>query len=389
LQSALVTAVFINFWYPVIEGSELGDEPLQVTMLGCDFVLFRDEHGKARCLANTCMHRGGSLGHGVVRDGCIQCPYHGWQYNGDGRCVRIPSIGRDGKIPARAKVDSYPVEERYGLVFAFLGDLPEKERPPIQTIVEWDQDDWRPTMVGWEFDANMERAVENSMDPAHNEFVHPTHGFQGEREDYRVPEMEVVEEELGAYFRIVMYSPAGEKGTLKESKREAGSVEAYSGHRGPNQLWNRLHLTDEYWLHQYQFSVPVNTGRTRFWHINMRNSWLDPKVDARMDERNRATAEQDQVVLKRLRPVVPPLGTSQELLMPSDEPVRQYRRYLAGWEAKGWRIDVDGMREMQKTATVTIPSPGRRDAGNWVLNTVPLVAPHEIPAGSSSASGAQ
>ncbi|MEE9511368.1 MAG: Rieske 2Fe-2S domain-containing protein, partial [Gammaproteobacteria bacterium] len=91
--------MFINFWYPVIEGSELGDEPLQVTMLGCDFVLFRDEHGKARCLANTCMHRGGSLGHGVVRDGCIQCPYHGWQYNGDGRCVRIPSIGRDGKIP--------------------------------------------------------------------------------------------------------------------------------------------------------------------------------------------------------------------------------------------------------------------------------------------------
>ena len=381
--------MFINFWYPAIESSDLGDEPRQVTMLGCDFVLFRDSDGQAHCLANTCVHRGGSLGHGQVKDGCIQCPYHGWQYDGNGRCLRIPSIGRDGTIPPRAKVDSYQVEERYGLVFAFLGDLPEEERPPIQTITEWDQNDWRATLVGWEFNANMERAVENSLDPAHNEFVHPTHGFQGEREDYRVPDMEIVEEELGAYFRIVMHSPAGEKGTLKEFKREAGSIEAYSGHRGPNQLWNRLHLTNEYWLHQYQFSVPVDTKRTRFWHINMRNSWLAAKADVRMDERNRATADQDQVVLKRLRPVVPPSGTAQELLMPSDKPVINYRRYLAGWESKGWRIDVERMREMQKTAAVTIPSPDRRETGNWVLNTVPLVPPYERPAESTPASGTQ
>ena len=186
-----------------------------------------------------------------------------------------------------------------------------------------------------------------------------------------------------------MHSPAGEKGTLKEFKREAGSIEAYSGHRGPNQLWNRLHLTNEYWLHQYQFSVPVDTKRTRFWHINMRNSWLAAKADVRMDERNRATAAQDQVVLKRLRPVVPPSGTAQELLMPSDKPVINYRRYLAGWESKGWRIDVERMREMQKTAAVTIPSPDRRETGNWVLNTVPLVPPYERPAESTPASGTQ
>ena len=49
MQPAPVTTVFIDFWYPAIEGSEFGDEPLQVTMLGCDFVLFRDEHGFGGC----------------------------------------------------------------------------------------------------------------------------------------------------------------------------------------------------------------------------------------------------------------------------------------------------------------------------------------------------
>jgi phenylpropionate dioxygenase-like ring-hydroxylating dioxygenase large terminal subunit len=323
------------------------------------------------------------LGDGKVKDGCIECPYHGWRYDGAGRCVRIPSIGKDGKIPARAKVDSYPVEERYGLVFAFLGDLPEDERPPIQTIIEWDDAAWRATMVSWDYEANLERAIENSLDPAHNEFVHPTHGFGGEREDYCVPDFEIFEEELGVYFRIELYSPAIGEGSLKEFKKEASTIVAYSGHRGPNQHWNRLHLTDENWLHQYQFAVPVDEGHTRFWHINMRNNWLDPEVDEGVNERNRVTAGQDLVVLKQLRPIVPPPGAAQELLMPSDKTVLLYRQRIAGWEAKGWRIDIERMLELQKTAALAIPSPGRRESGNWILDTVPLLQAREAGADAS------
>lgn len=376
--------MLINFWYPVIESEQLCDEPVRVRMLGTDFVVFRDVEGVAHCLANTCVHRAGSLGDGKIKDGYIECPYHGWRYDGTGRCVRIPSIGRDGKIPARAKVDSYPVQEIYGLVFAFLGDLPEDERPPIQTIVEWDDDAWRSTMVGWEYEANLERAIENSLDPAHNEFVHPTHGFGGERDDYRVPEFEIFREELGVYFRIELYSPAIGEGSLKEFKKEASTIVAYSGHRGPNQHWNRLHLTDENWLHQYQFAVPIDEGHTRFWHINMRNNWLDPEVDAGVNDRNRITAGQDSVILKQLRPVIPPPGMTQELLMPSDRTVQLYREHIAEWEAKGWRIDVDRMLEMQKTAALAIPSPGRRESGNWILGTVPLVEGHQISNSSSA-----
>jgi len=129
--------MFINFWYVAAESKSLADEPLHLTMLGQEFVLFRDSKGIARCLSNVCTHRGGSLAHGKIKGDCIECPYHGWQFNADGYCTHIPSIGKDAKIPGRAKVDAYPTQEKYGLVFAFLGDLPEEERPPIVDVSEW------------------------------------------------------------------------------------------------------------------------------------------------------------------------------------------------------------------------------------------------------------
>ena len=59
-----------------------------------------------------------------------QCPYHGWQFDGDGKCRKIPSLGKNAKHPGPCPgQDAYDVEEKYGIVFAFLGDLPAAERP--------------------------------------------------------------------------------------------------------------------------------------------------------------------------------------------------------------------------------------------------------------------
>ena len=78
--------MYINFWYPVAKVDEVrDDEPLQIQILGLKFVAFRDSEGVARVLSDTCIHRGGALGKGWVRDGCVICPYHGWEYQGDGK----------------------------------------------------------------------------------------------------------------------------------------------------------------------------------------------------------------------------------------------------------------------------------------------------------------
>jgi phenylpropionate dioxygenase-like ring-hydroxylating dioxygenase large terminal subunit len=368
--------MFINFWYPVILARDLGDKPQKVQMLGCDFVVYRAASGQVVCLSNTCAHRGGSLGHGRVRGERVECPYHGWQYDATGACRKIPALGPEGRIPARAAVDSYPVEERYGMVFAFLGDLPEVERPPIQTVSEWDDPAWRGTWVAFTYDANIQRCIENSLDPAHNEFVHFNHGHQGDRDEYRLPAMDIREEEWGAAAHMVMPAPRIKKGALKELRTEEGKMDAATGYRGPHQHWNQLHISPTMWLHQYQFAVPIDARRSRFFLLNMRNSWLQPENDQRFDGRNVATTEEDHIVLREMRPVVPADSAPRELLVSGagDDLVGHYRQALERWAARGWRIDADRLAERQQHAALTIPSPARRERQGWVLEAVPLVA---------------
>jgi phenylpropionate dioxygenase-like ring-hydroxylating dioxygenase large terminal subunit len=159
--------MYINFWYPVCTTAELAaGAPKRAQVLGLPFVAFRDAQGTAQVLSDTCVHRGGSLGAGRVVAGRIACPYHGWQFDGTGRCTRIPSLGEEGPIPARAKVDSYPVVERYGIVFAFLGDLPEIGRCPPPEVAEWGQPGWRDSgLVVFDVGAYYERSIENGLDP--------------------------------------------------------------------------------------------------------------------------------------------------------------------------------------------------------------------------------
>jgi len=171
--------MFINFWYAAEWGKNLKDRPLKRKILGQDLVLFRDSEGQAHCLSNTCSHRGGSLGNGQVVDGNIECPYHGWRYGGDGKCTRIPAIGKSAKPISRAKVDAYPVQEKYGLIFAFLGDLPEQQRPPLMNVTQWGDPNYRFTFFDNTIKANYGLAMENGVDSSHTEFVHS--GLMGYR----------------------------------------------------------------------------------------------------------------------------------------------------------------------------------------------------------------
>ncbi len=184
--------MYINFWYPMIRSEDLSPgKPEKVKVLGLNFAVFRTASGEPAVLSDTCVHRGGSLAGPwelgqqprIVKD-CVVCPYHGWEFSADGSCVNIPSIGYGTKPPSRAKVDAYPTVEKYGIVFAFLGDLPENERPPLLEVPEWDQPGWRAnSILTLDLNYYYERSIENGLDPAHNEYVHTTHGYQGERED--------------------------------------------------------------------------------------------------------------------------------------------------------------------------------------------------------------
>jgi len=76
--------MIISNWYALTSSAELDSKPLEVKALGLKYALFRDTQGAAVCLSNTCCHRGGTLGKGSVKDGCLTRPYHGWHFNNSG-----------------------------------------------------------------------------------------------------------------------------------------------------------------------------------------------------------------------------------------------------------------------------------------------------------------
>jgi len=105
-----------TYWYAVAWSHQLAvGKTLPVTVWKQAIALFRDANGRARALENACPHRGIELHKGSVSGCTLICPYHGWEFDREGRCVGIPYLKDAQKLP-RARVRPYPVREKYGLI---------------------------------------------------------------------------------------------------------------------------------------------------------------------------------------------------------------------------------------------------------------------------------
>lgn len=156
-------------WQPVARLEDLEDGPQRAVLLDQPLAVFLAESGEVSVVADRCAHRGASLSMGRVCGESIQCPYHGWEWAGDGSCVRIPSLADQRQIPPLARIPSYPVRLHWGLVWTALeeplGDVPD---------VPWfDPDVWT-----WghgdpfELPVAFGLMIENFRDVAHFAFVH-------------------------------------------------------------------------------------------------------------------------------------------------------------------------------------------------------------------------
>ncbi|MGH8258913.1 MAG: Rieske 2Fe-2S domain-containing protein [Steroidobacteraceae bacterium] len=115
-----------RYWHPVGLSAKLKELPRKVRILGEDLILFRDRSGHAGLLYPRCMHRGTSLFYGRTEERGIRCCYHGWLFDVKGHCLDQPCEPEGGRHRDAARQPWYPVEERYGFVFAYLG-RPEKK----------------------------------------------------------------------------------------------------------------------------------------------------------------------------------------------------------------------------------------------------------------------
>jgi phenylpropionate dioxygenase-like ring-hydroxylating dioxygenase large terminal subunit len=122
-----------RYWHPIALSSEATERPKQVRVLSEDLILFRDGSGKPGLLYPRCAHRGTTLYYGKVEERGIRCCYHGWLFDRQGHCLEQPCEPELGKHRDHIRQPWYPLAERYGLIFAYMGP-PEKK--PV--LPRWD-----------------------------------------------------------------------------------------------------------------------------------------------------------------------------------------------------------------------------------------------------------
>lgn len=120
-----------RYWQPIARSDEIGDLPVAVRVLDEDLILFRDHSGNAGLVYPRCAHRGTSLIYGKIEPQGIRCPYHGWLFDAQGHCLEMP-CEPESKVKARIRQPWYPLVERHGLVFTYMG--PADKQPPFPEI---------------------------------------------------------------------------------------------------------------------------------------------------------------------------------------------------------------------------------------------------------------
>ncbi|MEE9414561.1 MAG: aromatic ring-hydroxylating dioxygenase subunit alpha [Acidimicrobiales bacterium] len=184
-----VGTVLRHFWQPAALAEELaGERPvIPVRLLGEDLVLFRNELGDLGLLDRRCPHRGVDLSYGRLEDGGLRCTFHGWLFDVDGNCLDTPAEPADSVLRTRICQRSYPVIERNGIIWAWLGEGDAPDLPGLDAMVA-------PSAQVFAFkgmwDCNWLQAQEVGIDPAHASFLHRF--------------LEDVDEEYGLQFRAAL-----------------------------------------------------------------------------------------------------------------------------------------------------------------------------------------
>ena len=159
-----------NTWYPVVWSDQVDQTLTRHVIANEPVVVFRRKDGTVAALHDACPHRLAPLSLGTLIDDTIECGYHGMTFDCSGRCVRIP--GQE-TIPKKAVVRAYPIEERYGLVWIWLGDPALADPEKMFNLPQYGQEGWRAVQGGvLRIECNYLSLVENLLDPAHVTFVH-------------------------------------------------------------------------------------------------------------------------------------------------------------------------------------------------------------------------
>lgn len=321
----------IDDWHAVGFSRELvAGALLSVRLLGHDLVMWRDAAGAPHIWEDLCIHRGARLSKGWVVDDTVVCPYHGWRYDGTAKCVLIPSAPTETP-PKKARAFAYKVTERYGMIWASLGN-PAK---PVPEFPEWDDPGFRAFNAGpYTFNANGFRAVENFIDATHFPFVHA--GLNGVQDNPdHIDSYDVFEEADGLRTsEIKVFQPYGDH---RQVPVNAGYV--YRCFRPLVAYFSkRVEIADPKAEHAssgndrfctYLTAQPVDET-TCIIRLGVAINFGEELTEDDILRRQDMVFDQDRAIVETQRPERIPVNLRMELHHRTDRLGQAYRRWLGG-----------------------------------------------------------
>ena len=160
-----------RYWQPAALVEELpGNRPVKpVRLFGEDLVIFKDDEGRYGLIGRNCPHRGADLAFGRLENGGLRCAFHGWLFDADGKCLETPAEPDDSRFCATLRHKAYPVVEKNGILFAYLGPGEPPAFPDLDCFIA--PDAYTFAFKGL-IDCNWLQALEVGIDPAHASFLH-------------------------------------------------------------------------------------------------------------------------------------------------------------------------------------------------------------------------
>lgn len=297
-----------NAWYVAAWDHEITRALYPATILGEDIVLYRTTAGKIAALENACPHRKLPLSMGRLKGDDVECGYHGLTFDCAGTCVRVPGAAR---IPKTAKVRSYPVEERYGLAWIWMGDAGLANPDEIMAVEHWGDPAWGVNRgESMTVACNYLYITDNLLDPSHVAWVHTTSFGGAGCED---TPLETVSAPSGVavsrwitdmppapfYAPFLKFQGNCDRRQYYEVRYPAHAIiKAVFVPAGAGGEGKPPH-PDVFLMDSYNFMTPVDANNTRYYWFQMRNfAPGDARVSAQFADSVRAAFAEDRVILE-------------------------------------------------------------------------------------------
>ena len=304
----------------VIEGGVVG-----VRLLDEDWAIARTATGLI-ALPDRCPHRFSPLSAGCVVGETLRCAYHGYRFDAEGRCVEIPALGPGATVPPKANTRAaHSVVERYGLVWL----APDEPLAPIVDVPEWDDPAFVVVqMPDQTWHAGAGQMVDNFLDLAHFPFTHTT--TFGDPDDIEVPPYTVDRDGL-TFTCDYVHSTKRIGDSMAQDEFAVAPRRSTWWYVAPFQIRLRIHYTaDDVVLTILFFHQPVDAVTTKLYAFDLRNDILDGRATVEGTlEFQLAVANEDRVLLERMRSKATPLDVQAEVHTRADRITLEMRRVLA------------------------------------------------------------